>query len=72
VLSALRSSIVKLAKNPSLGHWREDLADKRHRFFLTYSYLIVYRHETKPMQVIRILHAARDVQVILASPPNEF
>ena len=39
--------MVKVAKNPGVGHWREDLADKRHRFLLVYSYLIVYRHEAK-------------------------
>ena len=45
--------------------------DKRHRFFLVYSYLIVYRHETKPLQIIRVLHAARDVQSILGLAPEE-
>jgi plasmid stabilization system protein ParE len=30
-----------------------------------HSYLIVYRWETKPLQIIRILHVARDVQAIL-------
>ena len=65
VLDALDKAIVKLAKNPGMGHWREDLADKRHRFFLVYSYLIVYRHETRPLQIIRVLHASRDVQSIL-------
>jgi plasmid stabilization system protein ParE len=44
---------------------REELADRRHRFFLVYSYLIIYRLETKPLQIIRVLHAARDVQSIL-------
>jgi plasmid stabilization system protein ParE len=33
VLDALYQAIVKLAKNPSLGHWREDLADKGIAFF---------------------------------------
>ena len=65
VIDALDKVIVKLAKNPGMGHWREDLADKRHRFFLVYSYLIVYRHETRPLQIIRVLHASRDVQSIL-------
>jgi len=65
VLDALEAAMVKLAKNPGIGHWREELADKRHRFFLVYSYLIVYRHETKPLQIIRVLHAARDIQSIL-------
>ena len=26
---------------------------------------MVYRHETKPLQIIRVLHAARDVQSIV-------
>ena len=71
VLDALENTMVKLAKNPRIGHWREDLTDKRHRFFLVYSYLIVYRHETKPLQIIRVLHAARDVQGILGLSPDE-
>jgi plasmid stabilization system protein ParE len=33
--------------------------------FLVYSYLVIYRFETKPLQVIRVLHAAREVQSIL-------
>lgn len=48
-----------------MGHWREELADRRHKFLLVYSYLIVYRHQTKPIQVIRILHASRDIQKLL-------
>src|SRR5271165_2405872 len=65
VLHALERAMLKLARTPGIGHWREELADKRHRFFLVYSYLIVYRFETRPLQVIRVLHAARDVQSIL-------
>lgn len=48
MLEALDSAMVRLAKNPGIGHWREELTDKRHRFFPVYSYLIVYRQETKP------------------------
>jgi plasmid stabilization system protein ParE len=33
VLDALESALLKLAKNPGIGHWREELTDKRHRFF---------------------------------------
>src|SRR5713226_2816844 len=71
VLDALENAMVKLAKNPGIGHWREELADKRHRFLLVYSYLIIYRHETKPLQIIRVLHAARDVQSILGMVSDE-
>jgi toxin ParE1/3/4 len=68
VLAALESAMVKVAKNPGVGHWREELADKRHRFLLVYSYLIVYRYEAKPLQIVRVLHAARNVQSILSPP----
>jgi len=52
VVEALETAMFKLANNPGLGHWREELADRRHRFFLVYSYLIVYRHETKALQIV--------------------
>lgn len=70
VLDALESAIFKLAGNPGLGHWREDLADKQHRFHPVYSYPIVYRYKAKPIQIIRILHAARDIQTILGPFPE--
>lgn len=71
VLEALNNAMTKLAKSPGIGHCREELTDKRHRFYLVYSYLIVYRNVTKPLQVIRVLHAARDVQSLLGLAPDE-
>ena len=71
VLDALDNAMIKLAKNPGIGHRRDELTDKRHRLLLVYSYLIVYRHETKPLQIIRVLHAARDVQSILGLTAEE-
>jgi plasmid stabilization system protein ParE len=38
VLLALEKAMNKLAKRPGIGHVREDLADKQHRFFLVHSY----------------------------------
>ena len=64
-LSNLEKAMRRLARQPGIGHLREDLADRRHRFFLVHSYLIVHRAATKPLQVIRVLHAARDVQALL-------
>jgi plasmid stabilization system protein ParE len=65
VLARIEGAMRKLAKTPRIGHFREDLADRRQRFFQVYSYLIVYRAETKPMQVVRVLHAARDIRELL-------
>jgi len=71
VFDALEKALYKLSRNPGIGHLREELADRRPRFFLVYSYLIVYRFETKPLQVLRVLHAARDVQSILGLTGDE-
>ena len=65
VIENLYNAMGRLAESPGIGHWREELADKRHKFFLVHSFLIVYRFELQPIQVIRVLHAARDVQGIL-------
>ena len=65
VESAVRDRIVFLAGNPGAGHRRSDLTNADVRFFAVYSYLIVYRPETKPLQVVSILHGRRDVEQIL-------
>ena len=64
--SVIRDKIVLLASAPGIGHWRPDLTSVDVRFFPVYSYLIVYRPGSKPLQVVSILHGARDVQRILA------
>lgn len=64
VRSALRDAMRRLARNPRMGHSRTDLADEPLRFWPVYSYLIVYRSEADPIQVVRVLHASRDVQVL--------
>ena len=54
-----------MAGTPGAGHWRRDLTDEPVRFFPVYSYLIVYLPETKPLQVVAILHGHRDVEQLL-------
>jgi toxin ParE1/3/4 len=65
VESVIREKIVFLAGSPGAGHWRKNLTDEPVRFFPVYSYLIVYRPETKPLQVVSILHGRRDLEQIL-------
>ena len=49
----------------SAGHVREDLTSREVKFWPVYAYLIIYDPETKPVQIIRVLHGMRDVQEIL-------
>ena len=65
VESVIREKIVFLAANPGAGHWRKNLTDEAVKFFPVYSYLIVYRPETTPLQIVSILHDRRDVEQLL-------
>jgi plasmid stabilization system protein ParE len=65
VESVIRSKFAYLADFPNAGHWRRDLTEAAVRFFSVYSYLIVYRPETKPLQIVAVLHGHRDVGKIL-------
>ena len=62
VESEMRERIGFLAGNPGAGHWRKDLTAEAVRFFPVYSYLIVYRPDTDPLQIVAILHGRRDVE----------
>ncbi len=62
VLDELRAAMRKLAEMPEIGHFRRDLASEPLRFWPVYSYLIIYRPEARPLQVVRVLHGSRDVQ----------
>ena len=64
--SIVRDKFTYLAEFPHPGHWRRDLTDAPVRFFSVYSYLIVYRPETKSLQVVSILHGRRDVEAVLS------
>jgi len=65
VQAAIREQILSLAKSPGIGHWRKDLTDEAVKFFPVYSYLIVYRPDTKPLHVVAILQGRRDLQQVL-------
>src|SRR5258705_1722595 len=64
VRAELEAAFRRLASSPRLGHRRDDLADDRHRFWTVYSYLVVYRHIPRPIQIVRGLHASRDIRRI--------
>ena len=70
VESEIRERIVFLSRNPGAGHWRKDLTDLALRFSPIYSYLIAYLPETKPLQIVAILHGRREVAKVLKKRPS--
>ena len=55
----------QLAAMPGMGHFRSDLAAESLLFWRVRNHLIIYRSEKAPIEIVRVLHGARDVQVIL-------
>ena len=57
-----------LADSPLAGRMRKDVTSLPLRFWLVHpysNYLIVYDPEKQPLQIIRILHGARDLAGVL-------
>lgn len=54
-----------IAENPRIGHKREDLTDKPMLFWPVGAYVIIYNPGRKPVEIIRVVHGARDVPSVL-------
>jgi toxin ParE1/3/4 len=54
-----------LAEHPDAGHFRDDLTSRPVGFFPVYSYLVVYSDGSHPLEIVRVLGGARDVESIL-------
>jgi plasmid stabilization system protein ParE len=60
----------KLGDIPGLGHYREELLNKSCRFWRVWSYLIVYRWEVSPIEIIAVVHGARDLEEFFSDNPR--
>lgn len=67
LLSAALAAAEMIARRPMAGRVRPDLAPQRYRFWsLTrFSMLLVYDTQTEPIEILRLVHAARDLPDLL-------
>jgi plasmid stabilization system protein ParE len=65
VVADILDTCERLGAMPGLGHTREDLTDRPVRFFPVGRYLVIYRPDRTPIDIIAVLHSARDVPRIL-------
>jgi antitoxin ParD1/3/4/toxin ParE1/3/4 len=66
VLSALVAAFRRLARTPNIGHPRRDLTQAEGvRFWPVFSYLVVYRRDSRPLGIVGIIHGKRDVSAVL-------
>ena|SRR5258708_36085647 len=69
VEEAVYSTCAFLADSPGAGRIREDLTALPVRFWLVQPFRncwIVYNPQFKPLQIIRILHPARNIAAVLS------
>jgi antitoxin ParD1/3/4/toxin ParE1/3/4 len=61
-MKEIRSALYFLGSQSEAGHIRDDLTSRPVKFWPIYSYLIVYDPETKPVEIVRVLHGMRDLE----------
>ena len=64
-LDKLEKSIQRLAEVPTLGHVRTDLTDQTVLFWPVGRYLMIYRGDRRPIEIVRVVSAYRDVTPLL-------
>ncbi|MCL4785023.1 MAG: type II toxin-antitoxin system RelE/ParE family toxin [Bryobacterales bacterium] len=50
-----------LGKSPGIGHYHDELLSRKYRFWNFYTYVVAYVWEARPIEVIRVVHGARDL-----------
>lgn len=56
-----------IARMPGLGHRREDLAQERPLLFWPVrDFLVAYRPDVKPVEIMTVVHGFRDVAALVA------
>ena len=64
--SEFYEKLQSLGRSPGIGHYHEELLNRKYRFWNFYSYVVAYVWEAKPIQVISIVHGVRDLAVFFA------
>jgi plasmid stabilization system protein ParE len=65
--SEIHEAFRRLGRSPGIGHYHEELLDRRYRFWNFYSYVVCYAWEQKPIQIIAVIHGARHLASFLSS-----
>lgn len=66
VINRLFGAFSILAKQPLLGQEREDLGANL-RAFVVQPYLVLYRAQTDGVQIVQVVHSARDIHAVTRS-----
>lgn len=65
LIADLFTAFELLARDPGIGHTRKDLTRHPVRSWPVGNYLILYRSEQKPIQIVAVVHGSRDIPSFL-------
>ncbi len=65
LLDRFEAAFQRLAEFPGMGSNRPDLIDLPVRFWTLGNYLIIYRAERSPIEIVRVLSAYRNIGAVL-------
>jgi antitoxin ParD1/3/4/toxin ParE1/3/4 len=52
-----------LGRAPGIGHYHDELLNRKYRFWNLFPYVVVYVWEARPIQIVSIVHGVRDLAV---------
>jgi toxin ParE1/3/4 len=64
-IAMLFEAFETLGRTPGVGHKREDLTHYRVRFWPVAAYLIIYRAERRPIEIVAVTPGSRDIPALL-------
>jgi len=70
LIAEIFEAFEKLARNPGIGHKREDLTKFPVRFWPLGNYLIIHRAKASEVEIVAIVHAKRDIPTFLNKRGN--
>jgi len=65
VIAKMFKAFEALARNPGIGHKREDLTDFPVLFWPVGNYLVIYRAAGSLVEIVAIVHGKRDIPAFL-------
>ncbi len=65
--SEFYEGLQRLARSPGIGHYHDELLSRKYRFWNFYSYVVAYTWEAKPIQIVSVVHGARDLAVFFGT-----
>ena len=67
IVAEVSDAARSLADMPGIGHVRADVKDPRYRFWAVRKYVMAYRHTSRTLTVVRVIHGARNFRRIFRS-----